>query len=171
MEEQEVIERLFEMERRGDAAEHAFIPLRDGEILAQGAEIQQRDTHSGQTEMIGGADHEGGFAHLARGEDIAELALPQRGAKRLIGLAGHIGDGHPREGATGDIKRCSLLRSHPAPFFSLSMDWAMSIMQAGFRDRNDKAGSETRLCDLFHVSRHQRYGDDRNYPAPTPSCR
>src|SRR5438034_10006729 len=69
----ELLQLVLPVELTSQPAEEAFVPLLRREVLAQGGQVEDRDLHARLAEASGGADHEGAFAHLARGEHVAEL--------------------------------------------------------------------------------------------------
>src|SRR5438445_486454 len=85
--------------------EQALIPLFDRQVLADAREIEYRDGCPRVAEARGGADHERGLAHLAGGQDVAELAPREAFVKLLIRLALDIGGRIRAQGAAGDIER------------------------------------------------------------------
>ena len=47
-------------------------------VLPDRSDVQAGNGDAFAPQPVGGADHEGGFAHLARVEDIAELGVAER---------------------------------------------------------------------------------------------
>ncbi len=55
-----------------------------------------------------GADHQGGLAHLAGGEHVAELAPREPLVEVAVGLALHVGGRVVPQGAAGDVEAGSM---------------------------------------------------------------
>ncbi len=53
--------------------------------------------------------HEGGLAHLARGEDVAELALQEAFEQERVGVSGDVGEGIGGDVAAGDVEGIGLV--------------------------------------------------------------
>src|SRR5262245_23752143 len=85
--------------------EEAAIPLLESELLAQRGEIDHSHRHALSAETSGRVGHEGGLAHLAAGEHVAELTRYQARVKILIRPALDVGGGVGAQGAAGDIER------------------------------------------------------------------
>src|SRR5437868_3790623 len=69
---------FFQAQLLPDIAGQALVPLLGGDVLTERGEVERDDADSVLAQPGGGADHEGGLAHLARRKHVAELALPER---------------------------------------------------------------------------------------------
>lgn len=85
--EPELFDLVFELEPLPDPAEQTVVPLLGGEVLPRGRQIEDGDADAVFTQARGGADHQAGFAHLARSEHVAELALQQILVEDSVGLS------------------------------------------------------------------------------------
>src|SRR5262245_31439725 len=102
--EPELFDLVFELELLSDPAEQSVVPLLGGEVLADGRQIEDGDADAGFTQACGGTDHQAGFANLARGEHIAELALQQAFVKSLVGLSFDVRRRVAPQRPAGDVK-------------------------------------------------------------------
>ena len=78
---------VFEVQLLAQPRGQTIIPLRDGEILPDGSQVQNRHGSPFLPQALDRAHHQGGLAHLARGQHIAEFTPQQALAKIFIGLA------------------------------------------------------------------------------------
>src|SRR5205085_12578142 len=67
----------LQIEVLGDVSQEAILPLLDGEVSADAGEIDDGDGDALGAQARRRADHEGRLAHLAGGEDVAELAAAE----------------------------------------------------------------------------------------------
>src|SRR5713226_5931527 len=102
--EPELLQLVLEVDLLADVAEEAVIPLLDGEVLTESGEIEDDHRDIFPPETGSGVDHEGGLAHLAAGEHVAELAVRQALEQLLVGLALDVGGRVPLEGTARDIE-------------------------------------------------------------------
>jgi hypothetical protein len=87
-----------------DADEQSVIPLLGRKVLADGRQIEDGYADAVFSQARGGADHQAGFAHLARGERIAELALQQAFVEASVGLSFNVRRRVAPQRTAGDVK-------------------------------------------------------------------
>ena len=108
----EILQLVLQVQEAAEVAEEAVVPLLDGEVLADGGEIEDRHRDPFRAQAGGRADHQGALAHLARGQHVAELAAAQPLVEVGIRLTLHIGQTVEGQRSPADRVKSGLTRAH-----------------------------------------------------------
>src|SRR5262249_49511474 len=109
----ECLQLIFQLQLAPQLEEQAVVPLFGREVLTDRRQIKGSDSDSFFTKASGGAVHEGGLAHLARGEDVAKLAALEGSVDILIRLALDVGGRVGAQRPARDVE-IGLAGAHPA---------------------------------------------------------
>jgi hypothetical protein len=112
--EPRVLQIIFEVQPPAARLEEPKISLLRRRVLAHRQEVERHHVRVLLAKPHCRAVHEGGLAHLAGGEDVAELAAPESFVELRVWLALDIGGGVGAEGSSGDVE-AALDDAHSRP--------------------------------------------------------
>jgi hypothetical protein len=99
-----IFQRVFQLELAAQVAEEAVVPLLDGNVPADGSQVEDGHPDAGLPEPGSGADHEGALPHLAGSQHVAELPPQQAFVELAVRPPLHVRGSILAQRAAGDVE-------------------------------------------------------------------